>query len=158
MNKNKKISKWLDTEFGITDPPRYNLFNKELSYYYKNNDKNLKLNDENKINELLEFSDKIKKSDLEYKDKYEKRYHKKMILESKFVQTFENKDKFYYHYLNPKTPRYHANMLFNQMIDYCIKNNYVDNKKQPIIHKLMRSRFYEFCYNNSYPNYFKKNT
>ena len=65
----------------------------------------------------------IRSGNINYNDKYEKRYHKKMILESKLVQTFKNKDKFYYHYLNPKTPRYHANMLFNQMIDYCKYNN-----------------------------------
>jgi hypothetical protein len=149
MEKNKKMSRWLDTELGITDPPRYNLYNKELSNYYKKGDKNLKLNDKNKINELLEFSDIIKKSDIKYEDIYEKRYHKKLILESKLVQTFMNNEEFYHHYLNPKTPRYHANMLFNQIIDYCILNNYVDDDKNPLINKMMRNNFYEFCFDNS---------
>ena len=72
-----------------------------------------------------------------------------MILESKLVQTFKNKDKFYYQYLNPKTPRYHANMLFNQIIDYCILNDYFDESNNPLVNKMMRNKFYEFCYDNS---------
>lgn len=149
VERNKKISRWLDTELELTDPPRYNLYNKELSNYYKTDDKNLKLNDEDKINELLDFSDRIKNEDIKYGDIYEKRYHKKMILESKLVQTFMIKDKFYYHYLNPKTPRYHANMLFNKIIDYCILNNYMDENENPLINKMMRNKFYEFCFDNS---------
>ena len=147
--KNERMSKWLDMEINISDPPKYKLYNVQLSNYYKDKDKNLRLNDTEKIDELIEFGDRIKSKNTEYNDKYERMYHKKMILESKLVQTFKNKDKYYYHYLNPKTPRYHANMLFNQMIDYCIMNKYMDNNKTPLINKMMRNKFYEFCYDNS---------
>jgi len=147
--KNERMSKWLDMEINISDPPKYKLYNVQLSNYYKDKDKNLRLNDTEKIDELIEFGDRIKSKNTEYNDKYERMYHKKMILESKLVQTFKDKDKYYYHYLNPKTPRYHANMLFNQMIDYCIMNKYMDNNKTPLINKMMRNKFYEFCYDNS---------
>ena len=147
--KNDRMSKWLDMEINISDPPKYKLYNVQLSNYYKDKDKNLRLNDTDKIDELMEFGDRIKSKNTEYNDKYERMYHKRMILESKLVQTFKNKDKYYYHYLNPKTPRYHANMLFNQMIDYCIMNKYMDNNKTPLINKIMRNKFYEFCYDNS---------
>lgn len=150
--KNNRISRWLDTEFDITEPPRYELNNKQISNYYKDNDKNLKLNDTDKINELIEFGNKIKSGDTEYYDKDERRYHKKMILESKLVQTFKKGNESYYHFLNPKTPRYHTNMLFNQIIDYCIIHNYKDENSDPLINKMLRNKFYEFCYDNSKEN------
>tara|TARA_B100000524_G_scaffold344872_1_gene242721 strand:- start:531 stop:944 length:414 start_codon:yes stop_codon:yes gene_type:complete len=137
MDKKYKISYWLDEEIPYESyPSHYVLENKDISLYYKNNDAHLEMNDEEEIDKLLYNND----NDVNY------------------IQLYKQGNSDYLHYINHFTPRYHANMLFNQMIDYCIKNNYVDNKKQPIIHKLMRSRFYEFCYNNSYPNYLKKNT
>jgi hypothetical protein len=150
--KNNRISRWLDTEFDITEPPRYELNNKQISNYYKDMDRNLKLNDTDKINELIEFGNKIKSGDTEYYDKDERRYHKKMILESKLVQTFKKGNESYYHFLNPKTPRYHTNMLFNQIIDYCIIHNYKDENGDPLINKMLRNKFYEFCYDNSKEN------
>lgn len=148
-NKNIKISNWLDSEYELSDPPMYRLCNIELEDYYKTDDKNLKLNDIEKINELVDFGKKIKKDDVSYEDNYEKRYHKKLILESKLVQSFRNNEKIYHHFLNPKTPRYHANMLFNQIIDHCLKNNYLDDNENPLINKTLRNKFYEFCYDNT---------
>ena len=148
-NKNIKMSNWLDSEYELSDPPIYRLDNIELEDYYKTDDKNLKLNDIEKINELIEFGKKIKNDDVSYEDNYEKRYHKKLILESKLVQSFSNRKKTYHHFLNPKTPRYHANMLFNQIIDYCLKNNYLDDNGNPLINKTLRNKFYEFCYDNT---------
>jgi hypothetical protein len=150
-NKDKVISKWLDKRFDKNiDPPRYFLENNYLYDYYRLKDKNLKLNDNIKINELKNFSKYIKNNKPEYNGPNEKIYHKKLILESKLIQTFKNDDgKNYYQYLNPKTPRYHANMLFNKMIDYCIKNEMVDHKDRPLINKSLRNVFYKFCYENS---------
>ncbi len=41
-----------------------------------------------------------------------------------YIQLYKQGNSDYLNYINHLTPRYHANMLFNQMIDYCIKNNY----------------------------------
>ena len=147
--KDTIISDWLDSEYEISDPPIYRLNYIELYDYYKYNDKNLKLNDTDKIKELVEFGEKIKKGDTKYSDNYEKRYQKKLIFESKLVQTFSDGDNLFHHFLNPKTPRYHANMLFNQIIDHCIKHNYYDDNGDPLINKMLRNKFYEFCYNNT---------
>ena len=32
---------------------------------------------------------------------------------------------------------------------YCILNNYMDENENPLINKMMRNKFYEFCYDNS---------
>ena len=40
-------------------------------------------------------------------------------------------------------------MLFNQLIDECIKNNLIDENGNYIINKDMRQTFIEFCYINS---------
>ena len=144
--KNERISKWLDNEFDSSDPPRYRLRNNVLSNYYKYNDKNVKLNDNKKIEELIEFSKRIKSHNVDSDDKG---YNKKMILESKLVQTYKDGDNIFHQFLNPKTPRHHANMLFNQMIDHCIINNYVDNDNNLLINKMLRNKFYEFSYDKS---------
>ena len=149
--KSKQITKWLDTEFKeITDPPRFFLKNNELKYYYKSrNDKNLLLNDKDKLKELENFGNSIQNGDYEYNSENEKIYHKKLILESKLVQTYEKDNEKFHHYLNPKTPRYHANMIFNKMIDYCIERELKDHLDRPLINKAFRNSFYKFCYENS---------
>ena len=149
--KNSDITKWLDTEFEeITRPPIFYLKNNDLMYYYKiRNDRNLLMNDTGKINELKDFSKSITNNSVSYKGENEKIYHKKLIYESKLVQTYKRNNEKYYHYLNPKTPRYHANMLFNKMIDYCIENELTDHLDRPLINKAFRNSFYKFCYENS---------
>jgi len=49
--KNSDITKWLNTEFeDITSPPIFYLKNNDLMYYYKiRNDRNLLMNDTEKI-------------------------------------------------------------------------------------------------------------
>ena len=71
------------------------------------------------------------------------------IIESQLVQIFDNNNENYYIYLEPNTPRYHANMLFNKMIDYCIENELTDHLDRPLINKAFRNSFYKFCYENS---------
>ena len=148
--KNKQITKWLDTEFKeITKPPVFYLNNNDLKFYYKNkNDRNLLLNNIQKLKELREFGKSISKNN-KYSSENEKIYHKKLIFESKLVQTYKNNNREYYHYLNPKTPRYHANMLFNRIIDYCIDNELSDHLGRPLINKAFRNSFYKFCFENS---------
>jgi hypothetical protein len=153
MNKEKniQITKWLDTEFkGVTNPPRFFLKNNQLKYYYKSrNDRNLLLNDFKKLKELESFGNSIKNGENYYESENEKIYHKKLIFESKLVQTYDNNNSDYHHFLNPKTPRYHANMLFNKMVDYCIENELTDHLDRPLINKAFRNNFYKFCYENS---------
>ena len=52
-------------------------------------------------------------------------------------------------YLDHNTYRYHLNMLFNKIIDYCITNNYHDHINNPLINLMLRNKFYEFCYENT---------
>ena len=52
--KNKKISEWLDNEIHEADsPPIYYLTNNILEDYYKDNDKNILLNDNFKIDSKI---------------------------------------------------------------------------------------------------------
>ena len=148
--KSKNITKWLDKEFKkVTSPPLFYLKNNELNFYYKGkNDRNLLLNNKQKLKELKIFGSSLSNKS-NYKNENEKIYHKKLIFESKLVQTYNNGNNKYYHYLNPKTPRYHANMLFNKMIDYCIENNLSDHLNRPLINKELRNSFYKFCFENS---------
>lgn len=154
-NVNKNISTWLDTEFNhIIHPPRYFLKYNNIDDYYKTNDKHFKLNDRRKIKQLRNFSKFINKtSNPKYNCENDKIFHKKLIIESNLVQNFEKPNgEEYYQFLNPKTPRYHTNMLFNLLIDYCIKNELFDDKDVPIINKSMRNAFYKFCFENSLIN------
>ena len=147
--KNKKISEWLDNEIHEADsPPSYYLTNNILEDYYKDNDKNILLNDNFKIDELKYFDDNFDNFVVE--NRYDEIYQNKMIFESNLVQTFKSDNNDFYQFLNPKTPRYHANMLFNQMIDFCIKRNLNDHLGNPLINKMLRNKFYEYCYDNSY--------
>lgn len=149
----KQISKWLDEKLDdFIDPPEYQLYNKSLDYYYNDNDKNIKLNNEDKINELIEFENSIfdNLGEIKYETESEKIYLKEKILESRLVQQFNvGNKKIRNIFLNPNSRRYHANMLFNQILDYCCVNNIVDNQGNYLFNKYMRGDFYKFCYENS---------
>jgi hypothetical protein len=60
----------------------------------------------------------------------------------KFTQVFENHAPLY---VNPATKLYHANMLFNSIIDKEL--NFVDSNENAIrtIYPDMRTSFYKFC-------------
>lgn len=60
----------------------------------------------------------------------------------KFTQVFENHAPLY---INPTTKLYHANMLFNSIIDKEL--NFVDSNENAIrtIYPDMRTSFYKFC-------------
>ena len=149
----EQISKWLDEKINdFIDPPEYKLYNKSLEYYYKENDKNLMLSDENKIKELIEFENSIfdNSGEIKYETESEKIYFKEKILESRLVQQFYGGNKKIRNvFLNPNSKRYHANMLFNQILDYCYINNIVDSQGNYLFNKYMRGDFYKFCYENS---------
>ena len=150
---NSKISDWLDKKISdVISPPEYELYNKNIYYYYKEKDKNIDLNNEDKIKELKEFEDLLfeNNGEISYDTISDKIYFKKMILESRLVQSYyiNNKKKVSI-FLNPNSRRYHANMLFNQILDYCDYHNLVDDNGNLIFNKYMRNEFYKFCYENS---------
>ena len=148
--KNNKISIWLDSKYDDTvDPIYYRLLYNNLDNYYKENSKELKINNNNKINELKNFSKLIKENNIKYENIQQKRLHKKLIIESNLIQIFNKYNKNYYMYLDHNTNRYHLNMLFNKIIDYCIKNNYYDHINNPLINLMLRNKFYEFCFENT---------
>lgn len=143
-----EISKWLDKEFNHSIIPiNYRLTYKKIDNYYFENSKEILINDTNKIDDLKKFGKMIKMKEIpEHIGNLEQN---KLIIESNLIQLFELKNNNYYIYLNPKTPRYHANMLFNKLIDYCIHNEYYDHKGNTIINLLLRNQFYKFCYENT---------
>lgn len=149
---NNKISKWLDKKISdVISPPEYELYFKDINFYYKEKDKNIDLNNEDKIKELKEFSDILFENGgkVSYDSISDKIYIKKMILESRLVQHYFNNKKRVSIFLNPNSRRYHANMLFNQILDYCYFHNLVDDNGNLIFNKYMRNEFYKFCYENS---------
>ena len=149
----KEVSNWLDKKIDdYINPPEYELYNKSIEYYYKENDKNIQLSDENKINELKEFENSIfdNSGKIKYETESEKIYFKEKILESRLVQKYFTKNKKLKNiFLNPNSKRYHANMLFNQILDYCYVNEIVDNQGNYLFNKFMRNDFYIFCFENS---------
>ena len=149
----KEVSNWLDKRIDdYINPPEYELYNKSIEYYYKENDKNIQLSDENKINELKEFENSIfdNAGEIKYETESEKIYFKEKILESRLVQKYFTKNKKLKNiFLNPNSKRYHANMLFNQILDYCYVNEIVDNQGNYLFNKFMRNDFYIFCFENS---------
>jgi hypothetical protein len=123
-----EISKWLDSKFYIkTYPLSFNLKNNELNYYYKENDKNIKINNNEAIKIMIDLN----------------------LPQQKYIQTYLKNNEEFLHYLDHNTPRYQANMIFNKMIDYCIENKYFDNQNNPLINKFLRNAFYEYCYENT---------
>jgi len=161
MNKNKEndISKWLDQNLYNYDPPIYLLNHRKLDTYYLKNDNNLLCNNEYKIRELTKLNYKINnnsKAELVKEKTYDDlEYDKQLIEESQYIHVFKTKQieqteqtKFI-QYINPYTPRYHINMLFNKIIDYCYVNNIVTFKEDLLIDKKMRNKFVKFCFDNS---------
>ena len=125
----EEISEWLDTEFDFMPYPlSFSLKNNMLTNYYKENDRNLKINNLKAIDYMITNN----------------------MNQQKYIQVYKTKNnEEYYHYLNHNTPRYQANMIFNKMIDYCLENKLLDDKKNPIINKFLRNSFYQYCYENS---------
>tara|TARA_B100000886_G_C20405774_1_gene484684 strand:+ start:836 stop:1228 length:393 start_codon:yes stop_codon:yes gene_type:complete len=125
----EEISEWLDTEFDFMPYPlSFSLKNNMLTNYYKENDRNLKINNLKAIDYMITNN----------------------MNQQKYIQVYMTKNnEEYYHYLNHNTPRYQANMIFNKMIDYCLENKLLDDKKNPIVNKFLRNSFYQYCYENS---------
>lgn len=151
-NNKNQISKWLDEKID-NYPPIYNLNHRDLNTYYTVNDKNLLCNKKEKISELEKLNKEINecKSFEELIDKKsddELEYDKTLIDESKYIHIFRNNSDRIVQYLDPKTPRYHVNMIFNRIIDYCHKNNLYDIKGELLFDKRMRNDFVKFCFEN----------
>ena len=144
------ISKWLDEKID-NYPPKYKLIHRDLNTYYLVNDKNLLCNKNDKINELEELNKEINEfnnlDELIEKKSYDELINdKKLIEDSNYVHVFRNSNEKFVQYLDPYTPRYHVNMIFNKIIDYCHKNNLYDIKGELLIDKRMRNNFVKFCY------------
>ena len=140
-NKNE-ITYWLDKINYNKDPLIYELENNNINNYYMDSD--LKKNETRRLKKIFRLNHKIETGqNLEYIDEQE---CDNLLEDSEFVQEFtDGEDKYLYYYNNQYTNRYDINMLFNQMIDYCIKNN----KGEYYVTKEMRPRFIEFCYKNN---------
>lgn len=140
----KEVKKWLNTINHDYNPMQYKLKNVNIENYY--NENQLKSNNFIMINKLIKY-----KKDGLYNDKILNEH-------SKYVQVFNKYNKKYYFYINQYSNRYYVNMLFNQMIDYCIENKILDNDGNYLINKKLRSKFILFCYANTiykYYNYLK---
>ena len=64
-------------------------------------------------------------------------------------------------FIPPHSNRYHANLLFKRLMDYCVNNNltykcrnpYTGNIEEvPLIYTDFKNAFYKFCYDNTYKN------
>ena len=156
MNKQKHpISLWLDESiYNKVDPPIYNLIHRNLSTYYLDNDKNLNINNEFKIKEMKNLNRKINSSYnyddiIEDKSYDELEYDKDLIKDSNYVQVFRSNEEKFIQYIDQDTRRYHVNMLFNKLVDFCYKKEITGFKGELLINKKMRSKFVKFCYENS---------
>ena len=139
MNKTE-ISKWLNNLDYSKEPLIYKLDNNNIDDYYNDND--LKKNEVLKLKSIFDLHHNIKIGKIKYLDMKDKR----LIDDSNYIQLFKNDDKTLYYYNNQYSNRYHVNMLFNKMIDYCIKHNLKNKRGDYYVTKNMRSRFIEFCY------------
>lgn len=157
MNKNKNknpISIWLD-EYLVTEfkPPVYTLDHRDLNTYYLENDKNLLCNNNLKINELRKLNEEIityNDNELIERKTYEELENDKVLIEeSNYIHVFKNGDETMIQYIDPDTRRYHVNMLFNKIIEYCYLNKMIDLKDELLINKKMRNSFVKFCFENS---------
>ena len=146
------ISKWLDKKID-NYPPKYNLNHRDLNTYYLVNDKNLLCNKQDKISELENLNKEINECDnfdnlIEKKSDDELISDKCLIEDSNYIHIFRNNNERFVQYLDPNTPRYHVNMIFNRILDYCYKNNLYDIKGELFFDKRMRNDFVKFCYEN----------
>lgn len=146
------ISKWLDEKID-NYPPKYRLKHRDLNTYYTLNDKNLLCNKKDKISELEKLNKEISQCTsyeelIDKKSLDELEYDKTLIDESNYIHIFRSNSDRIVQYLDPKTPRYHVNMIFNQIIDYCHKNNLYDIKGELFFDKRMRNDFVKFCFEN----------
>jgi hypothetical protein len=141
-----EIEEWLDTNLYYENnnkhyTPCYN----DITLYYNKNDSDIKKNNIDEIQDMRYFRDNVI-------DKIEvNKYHaEKMITNSRYVNKFKLYNNIYIHYIDQNTYRYLCSNLFNEIIDYCKYNNLLDFNNNPIINKMMREKFYKFCYNNSF--------
>ena len=154
MNKKiHPITDWLDSN-SRREPPIYKLNHRSFETYYFENDKNLSTNNDYKVKELMELNKKINKSYnyeelIEGKSIGELEYEDDLIKESNYVHVFKKNDnRRYIQYIDPDSRRYHTNMLFNMILDYCKTNEIHDFKNNLLIGKKMRNDFVKFCYKN----------
>jgi hypothetical protein len=55
--------------------------------------------------------------------------------------------------IKPNTNRFHANLLFRKLVDYCGYHGiivYNEGKVEPLINKNMKTEFYKFCHENTH--------
>lgn len=152
--KNKHpITEWLDQNI-LINAPIYTLKHRNLDTYYVPNDKNLLCNDEDKISRLINLNKEINKKrkniyDLvQNKSINELEEEQNLIEDSHYVHVFKKDKERFVQYLDENTPRYHVNMLFNKIIDYCHTSKANDFKGNLLIGKKMRNEFVKFCYEN----------
>lgn len=154
MNKKvHPITNWLNKD-SKKKAPIYKLKNRDFDIYYFDNDKNLNSNDNQKIDELIELNKKINNCYdynelIEDKNIEELEYEDDLIDDSHYVHIFKKKNgQRFIQYINQNSRRYHVNMLFNMILDYCKTNEIHDFKSNLLIGKKMRSEFVKFCYEN----------
>ena len=152
MLQKKSFTEWLNEEIYIY-PLIYKLYHRDLNTYYISNDQNLQSNDNQKIEELKSLNNQLDKID-DYEEfinnkSYEELYYDDQLIEdSNYTHIFRNNNKQFIQFINPYTNRYHVNMLFNMIIDYCFKNKMKDIKNNLLINKKMRNDFVKFCFSN----------
>lgn len=155
MDKSKHpVTSWLDQNiYNKSEPNIYMLKHRNLDTYYLRNDKNLDSNNEFKINEMKDLIKKNKslyyQQTLQEKTYQDLEYDKDLIRDSNYVHVFKKDDTTFVQYIDQDTRRYHVNMLFNKLIDYCYNKKIIGFKGELLINKKMRNEFVKFCYNNS---------
>ena len=147
------ITNWLDSN-SRKEPPTYQLRHRSFETYYYENDKNLHTNNDYKVEELLELNKEINICNnynelINGKSIEDLKYEDQLIKESNYVHIFKKKDDSrFIQYIDPESRRYHINMLFNKILDYCKTNDINDFKNNLLIGKKMRNEFVKFCYEN----------
>ena len=141
-----EIQKWLDSKLYYNNNLiHYIPTHDDIKVYYNKNSSDIKKNDIYEIQDMRYFRENVINNEV-----INKNYAKEKIRNSKYVNIFKLNNKKYIHYINQDTKRYLCSRLFNEIIDYCIYNNLFDFNNNPIINKMMREKFYDFCYNNSF--------
>lgn len=141
-----EVQEWLDSKLEYeNDLKHYTPIYNDITLYYNRKDYDIRKNDMAEIEDMRYFRDRVLNNEII--DKY---YAKEKIRNSKYVNKFRLYNKDFVHYINQDTKRYLCSKLFNEMIDYCYINNILDFNNHPVIHKLMREKFYEFCYDYSF--------